>query len=1018
MLRSSHQFINVRRWVRLCVWPLSLAITGAAAQIKAVAAQQGTVSGRVVESKTLRPLSGAQVVIQGQGRGVLTDVNGRFRITGVSGTQATVEIVMIGYRPKALPITVGTADVRITLDETAIELNEIVVTGTAGGVQKRALGNSVGKVKADEIVSIAPVKSMQDLLNGRAAGVVVMPGTGMVGSGSRVRIRGLSTLSLSNDPLIYVDGIRVNNETGTGFAVQAFGSGVVSRLNDFNPDEIETIEILKGPAAATLYGTEAARGVINIITKKGSPGGARFTFDIRQGANWFMDPEGRMPTNYWRNPANNEVVPLNLVESENARGTPIFRTGHVQGYTASVAGGTQDVRYYVAGDIDHEEGAERNNFRDRVSGRANLQLNPHPKFDISTSVGYVQTDVGLSCEAGCGGAMWGAMFGSAGRTSLACTATSPYGCGFSRGFTSWNPESYYAFNDKQLVDRLTASAQFSYRPFSWFIHRFNIGADITDEQNTELWPYATNDTVRFFWGSNIANGFKAHSRRHQSFNTFDYSGSINLNVRPEVAAHTSIGVQYYKRHIEYIYAQGYEFAAPGLTVVDATARDRTTTEDFLDNNTLGLFAQEQLSWRDRLYLTAALRVDNNSAFGSEIDWVTYPKASLSWVLNEEPFFRENAPDFISTFKLRLAYGQSGQQPASFAALRTYTPTPGPNNTAAVTPGSLGNPQLKPERGKEIEIGFDAGAFNDRLAVEFTYYNSHTHDAILQRSVSPSTGFTGQQFVNAGEIVNSGIELTVRATPVQLGALNWDLVLNIGTNHNEVVDLGGEPFIASGRTRNAVGYSVNGWWLQKIVSAERTASGATNAASLMCQGSATVNNGAPVPCLTGTAVTAPFVFLGRVTPSTDGSLTSTWRLWQRLRLTAMLDWQLGHYKFNNNTRARCSVFFVCRENVVSADYDARVVAAYERGTSIQGEFVEKASFAKLREISVGFDVPDSFIRFGARSASINVAMRNIKTFTNYTGLDPENTFLSGTPGFLEQDNLPQLAQFVTTFRVAF
>jgi TonB-linked SusC/RagA family outer membrane protein len=981
-----------------------------------VAAQQGTISGVVLESKTLRPLAGAQVVVQGQGRGVLTDANGRFRITGASGAQVTVEVVMLGYRAKSVPASVGAADLRVTLDEAAIELNEIVVTGTAGGVQKRALGNSVGKVKADEIVSIAPVKSMQDLLNGRAAGVIVMPGTGMVGSGSRIRIRGLSTLSLSNDPLIYVDGIRVNNETGTGFAVQAFGSGVVSRLNDFNPDEIESLEILKGPAAATLYGTEAARGVINIITKKGTPGGARFTFDIRQGANWFMDPEGRMPTNYWRNPANNEVVPLNLVVSENQRGTPIFRTGHVQGYTASVAGGTQDVRYYVSGDLDREQGAERNNFRDRVSGRANLQLNPHEKFDISTSVGYVQTDVGLSCEAGCGGAMWGAMFGSAGRTSLACTPSSPFGCGFSRGFTSWNPESYYAFSDKQFVDRLTASAQLNYRPFPWMSHRFNIGADITDEENTELWPYATNDTVRFFWGSNLANGFKAHSRRHQTFNTFDYSGTVNVNVRPEIASSTSVGVQYYKRHIEYIYSQGYEFAAPGLTVVDATARDRTTTEDFLDNNTLGVFAQEQLSWRERLYLTAALRVDNNSAFGADIDWVTYPKMSLSWVLNEEPFFRDQAPDFINTLKLRLAYGQSGQQPVSFAALRTYTPTPGPNNTAAVTPGSLGNPQLKPERGKEIEVGFDAGAFNDRLAVEFTYYNSHTHDAILLRNVAPSSGFTGSQWVNAGEIANSGIELTVRGTPVQTQTLSWDLTFNMGTNNNEVVDLGGDPFIVSGRTRAQVGYPVGGWWLQKMVGAGRNANGATDPASLMCDGGA---NNAPVPCLTGTAVTAPNVFLGRVTPSNDGSLTSTWRLWQRLRLTAMLDWQLGHYKFNNNTRARCSVFFVCRENVLPAEYDARQVAAYERGTSIQGEFVEKASFAKLREISLGYDVPTSYAaRIGARSLSINLAMRNIKTFTNYSGLDPENMFLSGSPGFLEQDNLPQLAQFITTFRVAF
>ncbi len=731
-----------------------------------------------------------------------------------------------------------------------------------------------------------------------------------------------------------------------------------------------------------------------------------------------MDPEGRMPTNYWRNPANNEVVPLNLVVSENQRGTPIFRTGHVQGYTASVAGGTQDVRYYVSGDLDREQGAERNNFRDRISGRANLQLNPHEKFDIQTSVGYVKTDVGLSCEAGCGGAMWGAMFGSAGRTSLACTPTSAYGCGFARGMTSSSLESYYARIDNQDVDRMTASVQFNYRPFPWLIHRLNVGTDITDEQNTQLLPYQTNDTIRFFYGSNTANGYKAHQRRHQSFNTFDYSGSVNFDVRPNVASSSTLGVQYYQRHIEAVYTEGVEFAAPGLTVVDATARDRIAGEDYLDNNTLGLFVQQQFSWRDRVYLTGALRVDNNSAFGAEIDWVTYPKAMISWVLNEEPFFRDRAPDFINTLKLRVAYGESGVQPVSFAALRTYSPTPGPNNSAAVTPGSLGNPQLKPERGKEIEVGFDAGALSDRLGVEFTYYNTHTHDAILLRNVAPSSGFTGSQWVNAGEIANSGVELTVRGTPLQTRTLTWDLTFNLGTNSNEVVDLGGDQFIASGRTRAALGYPVGGWFLQKIVSAERAANGSINPTSLMCAGGKATNN-QPVACLTGTGVTAPNVFLGRVTPSNEGSLTSTWRLWQRLRVTAMLDWQLGHYKFNNNARARCSVFFVCRENVLPAEYDARLIAALERGTSIQGEFVEKASFAKLREVSLGYDVPESYAsRIGARALSINVAMRNLHTWTNYTGLDPENMFLSGTPGFLEQDNLPQLAQFITTFRVAF
>src|SRR3954471_11003974 len=219
-------------------------------------AQDGRViAGTVVTEAGSRPLGGAQVAVQDQaGKGAVTDANGRFRITGVAGSQVVVNVRMIGYRAVTQTIRVGAQDLRFTMSERAVELDQIVVTGTAGDQQKRAIGNSVAKVDAANVVATANVPSVQDLINGRAPGVVVMPGTGMVGAGSRIRIRGMSTFSLSGDPLIYVDGVRVNNETGSGLAVQAFSSGVVSRLNDFDPEEIESIEILKGPAAATLHG--------------------------------------------------------------------------------------------------------------------------------------------------------------------------------------------------------------------------------------------------------------------------------------------------------------------------------------------------------------------------------------------------------------------------------------------------------------------------------------------------------------------------------------------------------------------------------------------------------------------------------------------------------------------------------------------------------------------------------------------------------------------------------------------
>ncbi|MGH7635046.1 MAG: carboxypeptidase-like regulatory domain-containing protein, partial [Gemmatimonadaceae bacterium] len=234
-------------------------------------AQSGEVSGTVVSESSQRPIAGVQIVVEGQtGTGTVTDASGHFHISRVAGAQVTLNARMLGFRPASQTVRVGATDIRFALTDRPIELNQVVVTGTAGGQQQRALGNSVAKINAAEVVANAPIPSVESLINGRAPGVTVMPGTGMIGAGANIRIRGVSTFSLSGDPLIYVDGVRVDNQTGTGMSIQAFGSGVVSRLNDFDPNDIESIEILKGPAAATLYGTEAARGVINIITKKGA----------------------------------------------------------------------------------------------------------------------------------------------------------------------------------------------------------------------------------------------------------------------------------------------------------------------------------------------------------------------------------------------------------------------------------------------------------------------------------------------------------------------------------------------------------------------------------------------------------------------------------------------------------------------------------------------------------------------------------------------------------------------------
>ena len=284
----------------------------------AVRAQSGTVAGTVTAegAGTQRPLGGAQVVVEGvAGKGSVTDGSGRFTINGLNGGTVIITTRLIGYRPRTDTVNVGATDLQFTLAERTLELNQMVVTGTAGGAQKRELGTAVVSVDAVDVLDQTAVTNVEGLLNGRAPGVNIIPSSGQVGQQATIRIRGLGTLSLSSTPLIYVDGIQVNN----------------ARFDDFDPEQIERIETLEGPAAATLYGTAAARGVINIITKKGQEGAPRWSFTQQDGINSFQNASGRTPTNYWLPPGevlgaapNDTLWHLNYYDSEKAAGRDPF----------------------------------------------------------------------------------------------------------------------------------------------------------------------------------------------------------------------------------------------------------------------------------------------------------------------------------------------------------------------------------------------------------------------------------------------------------------------------------------------------------------------------------------------------------------------------------------------------------------------------------------------------------------------------------------------------------------------
>jgi len=981
--------------------------------------ESGSVAGSVVAERSTQPIADAQVTVVGTDRGATTDAAGRFRIVGLSGDSVRLSVRRIGFRPATVSARVGEENVRIALAERAIELNAVVVTGTAAATERRQIGNAVSQIRAADIVATQPVSNIQELLNARAPGVNIIQSSGQVGAGARIRIRGASSLSLTNEPLIYVDGVRVDNTQATGPTSQAFGSRPISRWNDFNPEDIESIEVIKGPAAATLYGTEAANGVIQIITKRGAAGKPRVDMTVRQGANWFQDPEGRLFTNYGTVQVGGteddpvlDTTTINIYQLEKSRGRDIFRTGQTQEYNLSVSGGSPLFRYYVGGGINRGQGVEESNQLRRTNGRVNLSLTPNSQWDVNANLGYAtgRTDIGF--ESGGGGVTWTSYF------ATPSTLNTPQ-----RGFYSGPPEAYYeGFEIFQDAERFTGSVTLNHRPMRWFHHRLIAGTDRLNEDNQEIGQ--RNERLAQFFselggGEEGTNGYMDVSTRDVRYNTVDYAANALFALTPAVTTTTSFGAQYYFRETRRRAISGFGFPAPGFKSLQSLAIISQDDDDIIPNKTLGFFVQEQLGLWDRLFLTGAVRVDDNSAFGSNFDRAYYPKFSAAWVVSEEPFFR--AP-FVSQLKLRAAYGHSGQQPDAFAAIPTYRA----GGAGTVTPGAFGNPDLGPERSHETELGFDAGFLDDRLGVELTYFRGMTTDAILSRDVAPSTGFggiqnpvTGQgiQYFNAGRVARHGLELLLRAEPVQRENVGLDLSFNVGTNTNEIKSLGGTDFIPVGTyTAHKVGYAVGSWFSKRIVSADFDPV-TKDAINVMCDD----GNGGAVAC---DDPLTPRVYLGNTTPKTEGAFSAALTLFRNWRLNALVDFKGGYKKLNGIDRVRCHLFDECRVNYFPEEFDPRYVAAVKGtpGSSYVNDLIRDASFTRLREVAATYTFPDSWAqRLGGSRASITVAGRNLHMWTDWPGLDPEASFNGGSRGGYgqwEQNVIPQVATFVTTFNVSF
>jgi TonB-linked SusC/RagA family outer membrane protein len=994
----------------------------AAAQTPAGTARGATITGQVLDSTAQNPLVGAEVYIAGDGptgatRGARVTNTGKYTITGVPAGPVVVRVRLVGYVPKERSVTVSegqTATVDFALMPRSTQLDQVVVTGTAGVTQRRAVGNVVESIKADDILAVAPARSVEQLIGARTPGLIVLPSTGQVGTGAQLRVRGVSSLSLSNDPIIYIDGVRMDASTSRGPG-QRGGAGA-SRLNDINPEDIESIEVIKGPAASTLYGTEASNGVIQIITKRGRTGSMVFNFSTRQGENWLANPEGRAGELYGKVAATGEIIHFNLYQHEIDAGKgPIFTNGRNQGYNTSLTGGTDANRYYLSAAYDDDIGVVSYNWDRKFSARANVDVLAGSKLRLQAAIGHIRDRIRFAQQAididPFSNLVWG--------TPLTMDTGR-------RGFSTAPPEEWSSAEAHADNDRTTLSLTANYSPFEWFTHRLVTGLDVGAENNWTLYPRQPLGNLDFLGNNGLGN--KNVSRAARTFLTLDYAGSAKYGWNEALRFTTSVGLQAYRSELSTISASGTTFPALPITTVSGGATV-AGGEDYVANATVGMFVQQELAWNNRVFITAAMRGDDNSAFGKNFSAAYYPKLSGSWVLSEEPWFKV---PLVNEFRLRGALGAAGTQPGTFDATRLYNPSVGYQNAPGLLPGSYGNPQLRPERSREVELGFESTFLGGRADVSYTHYSRKITDAIVNSPIAPSIGFPGSQVVNIGKVSGWGDELAVNARLIRGRRFAWEVGTQFASNGNRIDDMGGNEFLTvggGGQAQNRVGYGIGDFFMYKVRSATLDSGGfVTSSTCDGGKGASGLDAGGPdVPCSS-----APRVFWGHSQPTWQAGLNTTVTLFDRLRLYARVDGNGGFLQSDTEIRALhnqgSTLAVIERNDPLLQTY--RTIEADAPGTY-------NAGFLRLRELSATYTIKPSFVqKIGASGGTLSVAGRNLSMLwtaqqgwnTSRDGeiyvdvahqhvWDPESRAVGQlSNGF--QTILPPTASFTTTLRLTF
>jgi TonB-dependent starch-binding outer membrane protein SusC len=964
---------------RGALWALALALVASPSLILAQATT-GTVRGRVTEGTGGRALPDAQVVVEGTRLGAVSGANGDFTIVAVPTGTRTIVVRRIGYSPASKVVNVTTEGVSagdFALSASALNLTEVVVTGSAAPTERRKLGTSIASVDST-LISRAQAVTVDQALQGKVPGAQITQNSGGPGGGGiSVRLRGTNSFISGSDPLYIVDGVIVDNGSAQ-LADLGIRSNPQNRLADINPSDIERIEIIRGAAAAALYGSRANNGVVQIFTKRGTIGKPRFSLNARYASSELREEQ---PFNLYPYNENGIRIPRFNYQPD------IFHRAPGTEYNLTVEGGNDATRYYISGNAADEDGIMRSTSSKRTGARVNLQQQLASKLIGAVTANYITTENQMQAfgEQNDYGIMGSLFFAPTSVDFRPVNGIYPLPPSLGT-----NPLlAIDRIRNPQTIERFIGSSKLTWTPITNLLLDYTIGIDNVGFEQRQFVPrnavlgtapLATGRSQSIFQNTRVINQDGVASYNWKPIGMFEMRTTGGFNFTSQRVRTTSA------------IANGL---APVGDLVSAGSVFNAAQTD-VELRTLGFYGQQEVSIKDRLFLTGAVRYDASSTFAPSQRWQAFPKFSASYVV------AENQAGLVNSIRLRSALGWAGSQPGivnAYSQYISYTQLPFAGRPGFVNDLTYGNPDLHNERAREWEVGTELGFLSGRVGLEGTYYDRLVSDLLFFRPLPTSTGFS-RQFAPIGSMSNKGIELLLRTTNVDTRNLQWASTITYSHNKNLVESLDIQDFQSAGGYPNRIRTGEPAGVFYGSYAARNCTTGALLVDSLgrYRRSNQTVDMGATLAARRalsgGTCNDSLNAIIGDPNPNWIGSLLNEFTIMRKVRVRALLDGVFGGDIMNLSTRAQNAGIASnskAYENELLPYGDPRKVAPgfNARAQGIFQYWIEDGTFVKLRELSASYtlDVP-AVKRVFRDGVELTLSGRNLFVWTDYSGYDPE------------------------------